>query len=265
MEYFTHLSEYHLITCKKCRYAVLPNQVDSHLRSAKHRIVPEQRKVIQEEIATWPVLIQTETQLRIPTHKPTMIPELATESNGRKCDTCNRIMCTDEGIKKHCRIEHKWVNQWKRGPKVSDRRRAGHNNQRPWTCPYIVFLLRLDTGLGKSPSRHGRIDRAFPGESNGTTLISIGAVLASQSGVENGVSRAGLIEYAKSVTTRLTIGLDCQERYTSCEERYTSITSSPDINAVTAYPYPAYTAFIILLQCLPSVNDPYPTTPTMLL
>jgi hypothetical protein len=70
MDYFTRLAEHQIMTCKTCRHGVLPSQVKSHLSGPKHRIPPERRQEIQEEIATWPELFQTEAdlvRLEIPT------------------------------------------------------------------------------------------------------------------------------------------------------------------------------------------------------
>jgi Orsellinic acid/F9775 biosynthesis cluster protein D len=96
-----------------CKYAVLPSQVDSHLDSAKHRIPARQRRAIQEEIQAWPDLFQNEAdlvRLQIPRHHPPRLEQLEIYVDGRKCNTCGHIMRTNEGIKKHCRTQHGWVN-----------------------------------------------------------------------------------------------------------------------------------------------------------
>jgi hypothetical protein len=136
MEHFTHLTQYQIIICKDCKYAVLPSQIDSHLASAKHRIPVRRRRAIQEKIQTWPELLQNEAdlvRLQMPTHGPPPLEQLEVYVDGRKCGTCGHIMRTDEGIKKHYRIRHGWVNHWKKGLKATDRRRARLSVGRPWT------------------------------------------------------------------------------------------------------------------------------------
>jgi superfamily II DNA helicase RecQ len=123
------------MTCKSCRYGVLPSQVESHLSGPKHRMPRARRQQIQEEIATWPELFRTEAdlvRLEIPTHRPPPCKELDSHNDGRKCHICNHIVRTDERIKKHYRTQHGWVNSWKRGRKAGDRQRAGLSTNRPW-------------------------------------------------------------------------------------------------------------------------------------
>jgi len=135
MEHFTRLAEYQIMTCKTCRHGVLPSQVKSHLSGPKHRMPPARRQQIQEEIATWPELFQTEAdlvRLEIPMHRPPPCTELDCHNDGRKCHVCNHIVCTDEGIKKHYRTQHGWENIWKKGRKAADRQRAGLSINRPW-------------------------------------------------------------------------------------------------------------------------------------
>src|SRR5256885_308184 len=106
MEYFMHLPQYRMMACKECRYAVLPSQVDRHLASAKHRIPAAHRRAIHDEIQAWPRLFQTEAdleQFHVPASVRPHLEQLELYSDGRKCDTCNHIMRTDEGIRKHCR------------------------------------------------------------------------------------------------------------------------------------------------------------------
>ena len=124
------------MVCKKCHYAVLPSQMDRHLGSAKHRIPASRRRAIYDEIQAWPRLFQTEAdliQLQPPADIPPHFPQLKLHADGKKCRTCNQIVRTDEGIQKHCRIEHGWTNNWKRGGQVANRRRAGLSLDRPWT------------------------------------------------------------------------------------------------------------------------------------
>lgn len=130
------MPQYQIMVCNDCRYAVLPSQMDRHLASAKHRIPATRRRAIHDAIRAWPRLLQTEAdlvQLQAPTDMPPHFEQLELYADGRKCHTCQHIMRTDEGIQKHCRIQHGWTNDWKRGGKIANRQRAGLSVNRPWT------------------------------------------------------------------------------------------------------------------------------------
>jgi hypothetical protein len=134
-DHFEHLIDFQVIVCKQCKYAVLLNRLDTHLGSSKHRIGPIQRRQIQQEIATWPGLLQDEAdlvRLPVPVGTPPPFAALEIHLDGRKCMTCHYIACTDCGIKRDCRDKHQWINPWATGHKAGDRRRAGESVDRPW-------------------------------------------------------------------------------------------------------------------------------------
>jgi uncharacterized protein (DUF2225 family) len=64
MNPFIHLPKYHVIICQKCKYAVLPSQIDTHLSNReKHGYDKDQRQAIIQEVARVPGLILSEAQL----------------------------------------------------------------------------------------------------------------------------------------------------------------------------------------------------------
>jgi uncharacterized protein (DUF2225 family) len=90
MNPFIHLPKYSVVVCKKCKYAVLPSQIDTHLKNRKkHGYDKGQRQAIIQEVAKIPGLIQSEVQLeafQFPPKTAIGIPELkAPRPNGLKC------------------------------------------------------------------------------------------------------------------------------------------------------------------------------------
>jgi Orsellinic acid/F9775 biosynthesis cluster protein D len=115
-----HLPQYSVIVCKKCKYAVLPSQIDAHLSNrAKHGYDKEQRQTVIQEVAKIPGLIQSEVQLeafQFPPKTAIGIPELkAPKPNGLKCRSCEYVICHQQLIQEHCRTVHGWENERKKG------------------------------------------------------------------------------------------------------------------------------------------------------
>jgi hypothetical protein len=120
MNPFIHLPQYSVIVCRKCKYAVLPSQIDAHLKNKKkHRYNKEERQTIIQEIAKLPGLIQSEAQLeafQFPPKTVISIPKLkAPRPNGLKCRLCEYVICHPQLIQEHCRAVHRWENEWKKG------------------------------------------------------------------------------------------------------------------------------------------------------
>lgn len=108
-QYFIYLREYGLLICKGCKYAVWPAEVESHLGGSHHRVKKEIRQIIATEINQWEGLIQTETQLRIPSDVIIPISELPIY-DGLMCtvdpEACKSVYREERSLKKHWREEH---------------------------------------------------------------------------------------------------------------------------------------------------------------
>ena len=127
IDVFEHLRSYRIVVCKKCKYAVMPGHVEVHLAGSNHRMPTAMRKKIQQEIAELPGLIRSDTELerlRLPSNLLKPLDCLTTYANGRKCelagdddeeDICGYICRDRSGMQRHCRQQHQWVNDWKRG------------------------------------------------------------------------------------------------------------------------------------------------------
>ena len=84
------MPQYSVIICRKCKYAILPSQIDAHLSNkTKYGYSKEERQAIIQEVAKLPGLIQSEAQLegfQFPLSTAKAIPKLkAAKPDGLKC------------------------------------------------------------------------------------------------------------------------------------------------------------------------------------
>jgi hypothetical protein len=120
MNPFIHLPRYLVIVCNKCKYAVLPSQIDTHLKNKKkYRYSKEERQIIIQEVVKIPGLIQGDVLLeafQFPPKTAVGIPKLkAPRRNGLKCRSCEYVICHPRSIQEHCRAVHGWENERKTG------------------------------------------------------------------------------------------------------------------------------------------------------
>lgn len=141
MDQFTHLPEVRVIICRKCQYAVLPSEIDSHFtKSPDHRLRKASRRYIIQEVAKIGGLIQDQQQLRdgftFPPPGSPAIPELGEpKKDGLGCTLqmddgkpCRFVYRHEQQIREHCAERHHWVNMQKRGRP----RKGGEAVGRPW-------------------------------------------------------------------------------------------------------------------------------------
>ena len=120
MNPFIHLPNYHVIVCigPKCKYAILPVHVDSHLSDARHNYSKEQREQVIQDIGQIGGLIQDTRGLDSFTFpKPTSpaIPELKPAKEGLQYKECKYICCHIAKMQKHYKEVHEWRNKQKKG------------------------------------------------------------------------------------------------------------------------------------------------------
>jgi hypothetical protein len=136
MNPFIHLPNYHVIVCAgpRCKYAVLPIHVDSHLSDARHNYNREQRKQVIGEICQIKGLIQDTRGLEsfeFPKPNSPAIPELrAVMLDGLQCRECPYICRNERKMQGHCKNVHNWVNNQKKGRPSYKKRQS--NPERPW-------------------------------------------------------------------------------------------------------------------------------------
>jgi superfamily II DNA or RNA helicase len=105
------LSQFGLIVCKECKYAVWPEHVDHHLSRA-HQLDRSSRQQIATEIGTWTGLV---TSIKVPLSVAAAMPELHLYDDGIECGYCDFVCRNEEWMKKHLKKKHGWKAAEKRG------------------------------------------------------------------------------------------------------------------------------------------------------
>jgi hypothetical protein len=135
MNPFIHLPNYHVIVCAgpRCKYAVLPIHVDSHLSDTRHNYSKEQREQVIQEISQINGLIQDNRGLEsftFPKPSSPAIPELKPAKKGLQCIQCGYICCNRVKMRDHCKVVHEWRNERKKGRPSYNRRQV--EPEVPW-------------------------------------------------------------------------------------------------------------------------------------
>src|SRR5277367_6555500 len=136
MNPFIHLSNFRIIVCSgpRCKYAVLPVHVDSHLSDPRHNYNKEQREQVVREISQIEGLIQDTKGLEsfaFPEPTSPAIPELrAVMPDGLQCKQCPYICRNERKMRGHCKEVHNWMNEQKKGRPSYKKRQS--KPSRPW-------------------------------------------------------------------------------------------------------------------------------------
>ncbi|KAH7142951.1 hypothetical protein B0J13DRAFT_636782 [Dactylonectria estremocensis] len=133
---FVHLAQLDLVVCTQCKCGDLAAQVNSHLLHPRHRrnFTQKQRHNIKTQVLNIPGIIKDPASLLqwtlpfpdtdpIPYIKPPM-------SDGLGCNACLYVVRGIQRMQEHCRDDHGWVNDWKRGGRV--KQRAQQERLVPW-------------------------------------------------------------------------------------------------------------------------------------
>jgi hypothetical protein len=103
MHSFIYLPRYRIVVCKECKFGVVANAINAHLRGEKHKDVSKkERRRIVAEITQIPGVIKEESELKdLPFPPPTSeaIPELEhPQDDGIRCNMCPYISRQRQGI-----------------------------------------------------------------------------------------------------------------------------------------------------------------------
>lgn len=141
MDQFIHLSEFRVIICKKCQYAILPSEIDAHFaREPVHGLSKESRRLIFDRVTKVEGLIRNRTVLsqvgfKYPPLNTTAIPGLAKPKiDGLGCpfekdgERCRFVHWQEQKMREHCQDIHQWKNPRKRGGQCKD----DPKNDVPW-------------------------------------------------------------------------------------------------------------------------------------
>lgn len=136
MDQFIHLPEFRVIICKKCQYAVLPSEIDTHFQKTPiHSLNHPSRQRIVQQVAMIHGLIQDEKQLKqewfsFPPSTSPAIPELGEpKRDGLRCKynsedgkQCPYVVRYPQKMREHYRVVHQWKYVKKKGkPRREDR------------------------------------------------------------------------------------------------------------------------------------------------
>jgi len=134
MDQLIHLPEFRVIICKKCKYAVLPSQIDAHFTPQRpHGFVKQERERIAKGLAKVNRLILNEKALKqcefpfpVDTTEPIAALQ-APQTNGFRCTfgvergfICSYVCGSDRNIRKHAFEAHGWKTPSGRGRRKKD-------------------------------------------------------------------------------------------------------------------------------------------------
>lgn len=118
---FQHLPKYRVIICNRCQFAVIPGQIDSHIKSRHIDFSRAQRTQIVAHVATLSDVAQTPEDVQYPRIDSAPVEGLPVIKDGLRCvhetsaGTCNYTCQTTKAMSAHCRRAHQWQNPRKRG------------------------------------------------------------------------------------------------------------------------------------------------------
>lgn len=114
-ELFVHCAEFGVIICRKCRFAVVPVQVERHVKD-HHPFVPKQRRIsIAQSVNALDGVAHRLQDIRYPAADQEPVANLPVYRDGLQCQECGYICRSIQGIQKHSKTQHGWVNKQKRG------------------------------------------------------------------------------------------------------------------------------------------------------
>jgi hypothetical protein len=139
---FDHLfqidSKHKILICTGCQYAIVPSHLTTHLRVYHPRFSLEQRRDFVAKVEGCSTLANTHEEVVCPTLIDPPVPYLPVYFDGLRCDWASDLeiacsyVCRDLRLmRKHCKQEHGWVNQQKRGGDVRTKRL--HTGNKIWT------------------------------------------------------------------------------------------------------------------------------------
>jgi len=119
---FVHCPEYRVIVCKRCKFAIIPTQVEGHIK-AKHgaTINRSQARAIADTVSHMLDVAWTPEEVIYPDPGSRPIEWIPVTESGRRCiatregKACNYVCCHRTGIQQHCEKEHGWKNPRKPG------------------------------------------------------------------------------------------------------------------------------------------------------
>lgn len=136
---FLHLPESRVVICKRCRYAPVPAQIRRHLKDHHPKVSARQRGEIALTVQSLPDLARRPQDVVYPPASRSPIEGLnvlfnclrcqGREPSGRRCRYACRAV---KRMQRHCKKEHRWVNEQRRGG--DSRSKQQHAPNKAWEC-----------------------------------------------------------------------------------------------------------------------------------
>jgi len=130
---FTYLSEYRVVICKQCQFAVVPGQILRHLRDHHPSLSKEGQGEVIDRFKDIQDIAHAKEDIRYPEPTSAPVPVLPVYTEGFQCTQagCQYICQGLKNIQRHYRVEHRWVNPQKRGRQRREERER-IEEQKPW-------------------------------------------------------------------------------------------------------------------------------------
>ena len=136
---FDHMPQYKIIRCKLCQYAVVPQQIQRHVKDHHPQTPKETRKTIAEVCDTLPDVARVRDEVVYP--KPGGEPVKGfpiyenalvcmSEEDGEFGERCGYACTAIQKMQEHCKAKHGWENTQKRGG--NSHVRVKHTANRLW-------------------------------------------------------------------------------------------------------------------------------------
>lgn len=133
MEPFLYDNRYPFVFCQECRWACIAKEVETHLAKNHTRIQPLTRRAIAQKVQSIPGLIQDQAELAaysLP-DRVTPIPYIEEpKRDGLRCRKCRYVTRKVRVMQQHCKEQHNWVNDWKKGGNIKAKKQEPR--QLPW-------------------------------------------------------------------------------------------------------------------------------------
>ena len=114
---FQHIPEYRVMICQACKFAVVPDQAEYHIRVHHPTLSIQQRREILSAIEQLPDLARSKQEIRYPISSSEAIPGLPIYRDGFQCiqTECKYICKGLKNIQRHCQSEHGWTSVKRKG------------------------------------------------------------------------------------------------------------------------------------------------------
>jgi hypothetical protein len=134
-----HVDDKHkILICMPCQYAIVPSQLTTHLRTHHSRLTVDQRRDYVAKVEGCSTLANDYEAVVYPTLTDPPVPFLPVYFDGLRCNALNleniacSYICRDlSRMRKHCKDEHRWINEQKRGGDTRTKRL--HSTNKIWT------------------------------------------------------------------------------------------------------------------------------------